>query len=218
MFSRKWAVLVCVAALTLCLGAKQKQAGPETSKELAYYTYTEEVGRVQVIVGSYVTGLEGMKEEFEFLPFQIAIAVHGKGPELDITIENFELHDELGNVYQAATPKQIDSQGPLLQSSKGFDKTESLNIGEQFTNFQPVVSNFYPLTGEGFTGLHLDRETFFKDMVYFPRPKTGLDGMLMFSFYAQGMEEGAVNVKLKVAPLKKKHRKQAEKKRDNTAS
>ena len=49
-----------------------------------------------------------------------------------------------------------------------------------------VFSNFYPLT-EGGTS---------KD----------LHGELMLSFYTRGMEEGAVNVKLKAKILKKKEK------------
>ena len=73
------------------------------------------------------------------------------------------------------------------------------------------MSNFYPLVSAPFTSVNLDRETYFRDVLYFPKPKAGLDGQLILSFFTKGMEKGAVNVVFEAPEMHKKHKKKAKK-------
>ena len=95
---------VAIALFAMNAGLAQQPSMPGMSKETAYGTYTDKAGRVELVVGTVVAGVEA---EQEYIPFQIALGAWGKGPELQVTLENFELHDSSGNVYQAAKPSDV---------------------------------------------------------------------------------------------------------------
>lgn len=170
------------------------------SKETGYYTFQETVGRVTVVVGGQLTGLE---EAQEYVPFQVAVAVAGKGAELDISRLNFELHDAYGEVHETVDAKDV-KEG-INSFVRDWVRTNPLNLGSQFATYQQVASDFYPTTQGGVTHVNLDREEYLVDVIYFPRPKD-LHGELMLSFYAKGMKEGAVNVRFKALLEHKKKR------------
>jgi len=210
--------LVAAAAWAIVVGltppAWAQSHGPPLSKELAYGTYVEKVGRVEIVVGGYLAALD---EARDYIPFQYAIGVWGKGPELTVTLQNFQFHDSDGNVYEAATPEQVSKDG-INQMIQAWTKQQPLNTGNHFDNSAVVMSNFYPTVSSAFTDVHLDRETYMRDVIYFPRPKAGLDGEVIFSFFTEGMEEGAVNVCFTLPEMKKKHKKKAEKIRKQQAA
>lgn len=208
--------LTCVLPLVLLIvtTALLAQSGSDSSdeeaiqlpmsKESGYYAFQETVGRVTLVVGGQLAGLE---ETQEYVPFQVAVAVVGKGPELQITRNNFELHDAYGEVHETVDPETVQGINSFVRQ---WVQTNPLNLGSQFAVYQHVPSDFYPAMEGGMTDVNLDREQYLVDVVYFPRPQD-LHGELMMSFFAHGMEEGAVNVRFKALEFKKKKKKPEDK-------
>jgi hypothetical protein len=207
MRSRRLTGLVQVALLAMTT-AVFAQAGsgssdPEAiqlkmSKETGYYTFQETVGRVTVVVGGQLAGQE---ETRRYVPFQVAVAVAGKGPELDMSRLNFELHDAYGEDHETVDAQKV--QEGINSFVRQWVQANPLNLGSQFETYQRVASDFYPSTQGGITHQTLDREEYLVDVVYFPRPKD-LHGELMLSFFAEGMKEGAINVRFKALQGKEK--------------
>ena len=178
-----------VAVLLLVLGwALPGLAGDEaTSRSLSFATYVEEAGRVTVIVGSQLTGNYA---DAPYAPLQIAVGLYGKGPPLVMSPASFVLLDAGGSVYPMAPyPDVRDAE--IIQFVKQLDKTVPLVTGNHFLDRVRVSSIFYPQSGAaaGKERVELTHRTYFKDLIYFPRPENGWGGVLTLQFMARGLEE-----------------------------
>ena len=209
--------LAIVAALLIGSPPLSAESDPfpgiEEGKELALGTFVQRTGRVEIVLGAYIAGLEASQD---FIPFQVAVGVWDKGPELAITLQDFELHDSAGDVLEATSPADATKNG-LNQMIKQWVEMSPLNTGNHFATSHRTASNFYPEASVGTSVVHLDRETYLVDVIYFPRPKAGFSGKMMLSFFTKGMEEGPVNMVFEMPEIKKKHKKKAKKMQDKTA-
>ena len=195
-----WVLVTFVAAGPgTALGQDVEAIQLPESKEEAYYTFEETTGRVSVYVSGQLAALEQVRS---YVPFQVAVSVTGKGPELSVTRLNFELHDAYGSVHESARSEDVQKDG-INSFVKDWVRTNPLQTGNDLANYRRIASDLYPTTQGGITEAHLDRETYLVDVVYFPAPKD-LHGELMLSFWAKGMEAGAVNVRFKVPEMKQK--------------
>jgi hypothetical protein len=172
-----------------------------TSESLAFATYKEEVGRVTVVVGTFPAALNDGES---YTPLQIAVGVRGRGPELTVHRESFVLIDDEGTVYPLATREELDGHDTLLQLTAELDDAYPLVSAKNFTLSQRVVSDFFPLVGVRYDRIHLSRDSYFKDVIYFPRPHVGLGGMLTLRVHPTGLS-APIEVRLEV-PLKGKRR------------
>jgi hypothetical protein len=171
-----------------------------TSKSLSFATYKEEVGRVTVIVGSQLTGNYA---ESRYAPLQIAVGVYGEGPALVISPASFSLIDAAGTVYPMAPyPDVRDAE--IILFVKQLDKTIPLVTGDAFLDRVRVSSIFYPQSAApaGKERVELTDRTYFKDLIYFPRPENGWDGVLTLQFMARGLER-PVQVRFSVPGLRR---------------
>lgn len=199
---------VPIVAITgiLCAGLVVAQDDPASqtenpldhlsmSKEAGYYTFDETLGRVQVFVDGRLAGLG---ETGDYVPFAVVVAVHGKGPELEVSYLDFQFHDSTGAVYEPASPDDVRKTG-MIQHVYDWYRKNPVNTGETLDTYQFVESDFYPDLAGNYDPAHLDRETYLWDVVYFPKPKS-LKGELMLSFFTKGMEKGAINIRFKLPP------------------
>lgn len=186
------------------LGATALFAGQQakTSEELAPSTFKERVDRVELIVGSLPAAIE---EQESYLPLQIAVGVFGKGPELSISLANFTVFDERNQEYDMAMADQVESG--LQQYVVEINRNSPLQTGNDFQFSQRVAAGFYSPEGVTLDEVHLDRETYFTDTIYFARPADGVAGVLTLRLLTAGMDK-PVDV-LFTIPVKKEKKKKA---------
>jgi hypothetical protein len=206
MTLKKGLVLVCASALLVAPGLaedKKKKDKPDTSKEIYYATYSEKAGRITVVVSSYLMALESAEK---FVPLRVAVGVWGKGPELAIGIDSFLLFDAKGDMYSTAATQEIGTLTSLIRQTEEMARQHPLQTGNAFTNYHRVRSNLYTAEGVGDRYVYVDRETYFEDIIWFPLPTNGLEGVLKLQMETEGME-GPVEVRFQVPKMggKKKH-------------
>jgi hypothetical protein len=201
--------LACVAAMPFLFGADADDSTkPATSKEIAYHTYAETVDRVTVVVDSYPARLF---QKEKYIPLQIAVGVDGKGPELAVSIDGFNLVDG-EHVYAAAPASYLGKQPQIIRQMHDYGTYSPMQVGKDFRFYKRTQSRLYTPEGVGDDNVHLDRETYLIDNIYFLNPSEGLTGVLTLSFETKGMEN-PVEVRFKV-PLKKDKHKQQQKDTD----
>jgi len=184
-------------------------ADTDTSKSLSYATYKEVVDRVEVVVGSE---LAGVAEHRKYIPLQIAIGVFGAGPELEITPRRFLLIDAERNIMNAVPAGEIAREADLLMMAKQYTRTNRLKTGQNFALSQRIASNGDPSVGGAFYVVtYLDRGTYLEDLLFFPCPEAGLEGVLTLRLLTPGMES-AVDVRFEVPQVHQKRRKKKQKK------
>jgi hypothetical protein len=86
----------------------------------------------------------------------------------------------------------------------GFDRSimraRPLVVGQQFSVSRALYSNFYPdgrRLGVVQERVHLNPFSWFQDVLYFPRPPAGLDGVLTLRMEGGGLER-PVEVRFRV--------------------
>lgn len=193
-----------VVCTTSVLASDSKKEGAETSEHLAFATFKERVGRVEMIVGSLPAAIE---EKEEFLPLQIAVGVFDKGPELTITLDSFTLFDADNQVYDMAMANQVDAG--LQQYVKQINRNTPLQTGRDFQFSKLTQAGFYSPEGVTLESVHLDRETFMVDTIYFVHPKDGIEGVLTLRLLTEGMDK-PVDVRFTVPLKHKKNREGSE--------
>ena len=189
------AILLAVCCALPCLAGE-----PATSRSLSFATYVEEVGRVTVIVGSQLTGNYA---ESPYAPLQIAVGAYGEGPALVVSPASFSLIDAGGAVYPMAPFPEV-RDADIILFVKQLDRKVPLVTGDSFLDRVRVSSIFYPQTAApaGKERVELTHRTYFKDLIYFPRPKEGWGGVLTLQFMARGLEE-PLRVRFRVPGLGK---------------
>lgn len=199
----------CLLFASLSQAADQQaHRSPETSKSLAYATYKETTGRVELVVGSQIAGLA---EREKYIPLQIAVSLNGKGPEIEVTPDRFQLIDAAGNIYNAVSAADTAKEPGVLEYARGFNQQNPLVTAFEFaTDVARVMSNFYPQVGGDFYVVsHLATDTFLEDLLFFPNPGDALGGVLTLQFLTPGMD-AAVMLHFEV-PLKNKKSKKKKK-------
>ena len=199
---------VCLLLTPMVLAADQEtQSTAETSKSLAYATYKETSGRVEVVVGSLIAGLAANEK---YMPLQIAVSTSGKGPELEVTPDRFQLIDSKGNIFNSASVRDVANEPGVQQYAKTYSDQNPLQTALEFSlKVERVLSNFYPREGGNFyVASYLGRDTYLEDLLFFPNPGETMAGVLTLQFLTPGMEQ-AVKVRFEV-PLKKKKKHEAD--------
>ena len=193
-----------IAAVTLLLMlpgltiADDPANQPETSKNIGYGAYQNSSGRVELIVGAQAAAIS---QHEQYIPLQVALAVRGKGPELEVSMSRFALIDASGNILDPATVEEMAKQAGLIQYMTEYRKTSPLPLGNQFSGQREIVSNFYPLDGGKFyVEEHLGHDAYLRDVIFFPTPEPGLAGVMTLQFLTPGMDE-PVEVRFE-APVK----------------
>jgi len=205
MSMRYCIAVACVAALAVTASAQDKGADPsevKTSNDLGYATYSEKVERVEVIVSSYGASFE---ESEKFFMLQVAVAAIGVGDALQFSDESFTLVDPQGNLYAMAPAEELAGEPKLLEFATEIQRNQPLQTDKHFANLKRVQSDFYVEDDLRWTTVNINYDEYFEDVVFFPQPESGFDGVFTLNVLTKGMKPVEVRFKL---PPTKHHKKQ----------
>lgn len=177
-----WIALAAVAAL-----AAPAVAGPaQTSDRFGYSTFREDAGRLIVFVDGYPASMGG---DAAYVPVPIAIALVKSGHSLTFTPEAFSLVDARGNVVPAAGFREVNEGYGRLTFDRSLMRMRPIVIATSVTDLLRVPSRFFPAPGSGtrIGRVHLAPQTWFEDVIYFPRPPAGLAGTLTLRVETPGV-------------------------------
>ena len=209
-------ISVCLLLASMVLAADQEtQPTPETSKSLAFATYEETNGRVVIIVGSMIAGLAATEK---YMPLQIAVGTSGKGPQLEVTPDRFQLIDSKGNIYNTVSVHDVSNEPGVQQYAKSYSEQNPLQTTLEFSmKIERVASNFYPQDGgEFYVASYLGRDSYLEDLLFFPNLGDAMEGVLTLQFLTPGMDQ-AVELRFEI-PLKNEKKDKQKKNLDKQES
>jgi hypothetical protein len=162
-------------------------AAPSTSFRTGASTFREETKGLSVFADGYPASL-GSHESY--VPVPVAIALMRNGPSIEFTPESFTLTDAEGNRVPAAGFAEVKDGYPKLAFDRSLMRTRPIEIGMTITDRPRIASNFYPPTGARtrIPRVELAPFSWFTDVIYFPRPRAGLGGVMTLSVAVTGGE------------------------------
>lgn len=178
-----------LAALVLLVAPPASANEPvETSRTLRYLTYVERQGDVTLIVGSRIASYH---PEEPFVPLEVSVRVKRRGKPVTVGEESFTLVDTAGNAYQAVGLGELRAGYDRLNWDWERLGKEPRVAATTFNNDRRTRSRFYPGPNQGprLSPVRLRGGTYLSDLVYFPRPAGGLDGVLTLRLSGGGMGE-----------------------------
>ena len=162
-------------------------AAPSTSHRTGASTFREEDRGLSVFADGYPASMGGKDA---YVPVPIAIALMRNGASVAFTLESFTLADAQGNRVPAAGFSEVKNGYPKLDFDRSLMRTRPIAVGMTIEGRPRIASNFYPPTGAGtrIPRVELAPFSWFSDVVYFPRPRAGLGGMMTLSVAVAGSE------------------------------
>lgn len=179
--------LMAVGLVVLSAGAAFAERG--VSERYAFETYRERVDGITVLVDSYTASL---RANDAYVPLHVAVGLRSGAPTFTVSRESFTLIDAKGNRVPAAGAVEIRENYGMATFDASLMRVRPLVVGQQFVTSEQLPSNFYPdAKGIGVVQdrVNLGPYTWFHDVVYFPRPEAGLDGVLTLRLDGGGLEE-----------------------------
>jgi len=160
---------------------------PSTSYRTGASTFREEDRGLTVFADGYPASMGGKDA---YVPVPVAIALMRTGASVAFTLESFTLADAQGNRVPAAGFAEVKSGYPKLDFDRSLIRTRPIAVGMTIEDRPRIASNFYPPTGAGMRILRVELAPFswFTDVVYFPRPRAGLGGVMTLSVAVAGSE------------------------------
>ena len=159
------------------------------SEKLSPYNYREEGSLVLMVVG--VDAARFIRKEL-FVPLFVQLANKSK-ITFEISPESFILEDSVGRRYGTAPPEEVAAKYARLDIDRRmFQQNRSITL-TYMSLFTYVRSDFFPsITRRSLLADHisLPPRSFMEDVLYFPIPETGLNGVpLRLLFQVKGLEE-----------------------------
>ena len=159
------------------------------SDKLSPYNYKED-GKLAMMVAG-VDAARFIRKE-SYFPLFVQVANKTKGT-FEITRESFTLEDPLGKQYSMAPSREVADHYPRLDLDRRLfvQNRQFTLIGVGLYTY--VQSNFYPSSSG--RGLLIDQvslppQSYMEDVIYFPIPESGLNGVpLRLLFKVKGLEE-----------------------------
>jgi hypothetical protein len=148
--------------------------------------------------------LASQRAEEAFIPLRILVLVDRVGKDLHVERNSFALADSSGQIHCTAAVEAVRRDYGKESFDAGVLSHVPLQVGLLTDNRWEVDSRFYPGPANGLRLDHVDLSgfTWFSDVVYFPQPAAGLDGLLTLHFAADGLDS-PIAVRFKV-PIGKK--------------
>ncbi len=159
------------------------------SDKLSAFNYKEE-GSVAILVAG-VEGARFIRKEAYF-PLFVQVANRSQGT-FEITREAFTLEDPLGRQYSIAPAREVaENYGRLDLDRRLFQQNRQFTAnGVGLMTF--VRSDFYPSSARRsllIEQVSLPPHAYMEDVIYFPIPESGLNGVpLRLLFKVKGIEE-----------------------------
>jgi len=191
---------VILGAAALSLGAAEP---PATSEGYAYATYREVSDRLTLLVDAYPAA---MHLGDPYFPVAVAVGLSGSGDNVRVTPESFTLLDEKGTAYGAVPYQELVRNYPKRQFDESLLRSHPLVVGNQFDVSLPIDAEFYPApAGRGVRAerVELGPFTWFRTILYFPRPPGKLHGVLTLRLGAEGAEP-PVSVRFRIPGVLRK--------------
>ncbi len=178
MRSNGIATLLSVVALSLMCGCGPSHRavsneGPALAPKFSQSSYIAQGDSLALIVG---TRLAVIAEDPDYLPLEIGVANKGLA-QLTLTPDSFVLIDEDGSRYSMVTSGEMFREYRRVDVDRRLGEILQFMLGK-FSVYTLVPSNFTP-SFDFPTPLRtpvLQRYTLIHDLVYFPRPATGIRG------------------------------------------
>jgi len=159
------------------------------SDKLSAFNYKEE-GSVAILVAG-VEGARFIRKEAYF-PLFVQVANRSRGT-FEITREAFTLEDPLGRQYSIAPAREVaENYGRLDLDRRLFQQNRQFTAnGVGLMTY--VRSDFYPSSARRsllIEQVSLPPHAYMEDVIYFPIPESGLNGVpLRLLFKVKGIEE-----------------------------
>jgi len=174
--SRAALFLVSGAALALAVPATAT-ARDATSTRYAYSTFREDAGRVSVFVDGYPAS---QRAKDGYVPVPIVVASVSGGKAIPLSPESFTLVDARGNAVPAAGYGELLDRYGKLTFDRSLIRERPLVLGSYYGALYRIQGSFYPAPG---TRTRIERIEvpaygYYEDLLYFPMPPAGLDGVL----------------------------------------
>jgi hypothetical protein len=190
MTSLRALVAVAVALVPGCSSVERNPNVPGTfSDKLSPYNYKEEGTLVLMVVG--VEGARFIREE-PYFPLFVQVANKSK-LTFSITRESFTLEDSLGRQYGTAPPAEVASEYKRLDLDRRLFQRNRSVTSTYVDLFTLISSNFFPSSARPTLRIEevsLPPRAYMEDVLYFPIPETGLNGVpLRLLFKDRGLEQ-----------------------------
>jgi hypothetical protein len=169
-------ILIAVAA-AIVPAAASPNATVRASDREGFSTFREDSDRLTVFVDGYPASVAPRES---YLPVPVAIAMTGPGRPMTLTPESFELVDARGNVVPAATYQEVAAKYDRLVADRSLIRRRPIAVPLTITDLHRVAANFYPPGNAGTrtAQVELARSTWFADVLYFPAPPGGVQGVM----------------------------------------
>jgi hypothetical protein len=146
-------------------------------RKLSTFAWIEEGDLLTFIVDTRATRY---RENEAYIPIEFAIANRGLR-SLTLTAESFTLVDSDGKRYPAASPEELFENYRFLEFDRlqGMAELEGLLV-DKFSAYTRYQSQFSPapgsIRGTVHPTTHIPKFGYIIDLIYFPRPQTGIMG------------------------------------------
>jgi len=187
-------IALAVTAIALTAAPLSIGGGLKPSDTYAYATYWEKRDDVTILLDSLTASF---RADEAFIPIPLAIGFQAYGKEYTFTRESFFLIDHSGTLYGAASYEEVVEGYPPLLYDRRFSRGPV--TAQEFVLSRREPSDFYPPKGDGrrIDRVHLSPYSWFRDVIYFPRPQSGLEGVLTLRVSGGGIDP-PIDIRFKV--------------------
>jgi hypothetical protein len=158
------------------------------SPKLGLSTYADREGRVTLVVDSYAASL---REGEAYVPIRMALGIVGKGKPVRFDAESFTLTDRNGNEVPLASYQDVQRNYDKRLADESVLRTRPMMLDSRFDALDRIDSRFFPSPagrGTRVTRVELAPGTWLQDVLYFPRPPAGTNGVMTFTIKGHGMD------------------------------
>ncbi len=191
--SRRVPITFALIGACLLSGCASVERNPNVvspySDKLSPFNYKEEGTVARMVVG--VEAARFIRNEHYF-PLFVQVTNRSK-KTFEIRRESFTLEDPLGNQYSIVPARELSENYPRLELDRRLfrQNRQFTSIGAGLYTY--VESEFYPVSGP--RSLLIDKvslppQTYMEDVLYFPVPQSGLNGVpLRLLFKVSGLDD-----------------------------
>jgi hypothetical protein len=152
------------------------------SDKLSTYNYREEGDLVLMVVG--VEGARLIRDE-PYFPLFVLVANKTK-ETFSVTREAFTLEDPLGHQYAMAPPRDVAEKYHRLDLDRRMFRQNASITGTYVGLFTRIESDFFPSSARKalqINAVTLPPRTVMQDVLYYPIPESGLNGVPLHLFF-----------------------------------